>query len=197
MLPDGAHLATKARHNRQQASLYELQQEIVRQAKKTGTRVVFVEGPYTPICATCGQMMAVEADLMVSCPKGHVWDQDEVAARNIYRARVAEAEPAPAKAPPMSRGERIRVARRRRQAQRRPSEWAVRAWTPSCVGGKRTLEAARRTACALVSGKVSYCQHPQAISLQCAPKGRATGAELSTRWNREPNALGPMATRIF
>lgn len=121
--PDGQEneLHALARANRHEASLYQLQKEIKRQAAKAGARIIEVPGPYTPICHTCGQSMPVDRDLIVVCPQGHVWDQDVVAARNILAAACERSgddgvsgERSPQKKQRLTRVQRMHEARARR-----------------------------------------------------------------------------------
>ena len=82
-------LHLRARRNRDRAALYELQSELAKQAQKSGTVLIRVARPYATVCYHCAQSIARDSDrsdLMVSCPQGHVWDQDELAALNIFAA---------------------------------------------------------------------------------------------------------------
>jgi hypothetical protein len=79
-------LHATARRNRTRAALSELQDEIRKQAVKSGSTLIRIEGPYNAHCYRCGQSVDVAADLMVSCTQGHIWDQDELAALNIFTA---------------------------------------------------------------------------------------------------------------
>lgn len=86
--PEGAknELHARSRRNRQRAALYELQSEIKQQAVKSGSVLITVAPPYSSTCARCGEPLATGADLLVRCPQGHLWDQDELAATNIFAA---------------------------------------------------------------------------------------------------------------
>lgn len=56
-------------------------------ATKTGTRIVKVPAAYsTRTCSVCQAVLRETGpDLILQCPKGHLWDQDENAVRNLLR----------------------------------------------------------------------------------------------------------------
>jgi hypothetical protein len=56
-------------------------------ATKTGTRIVRVPAAYsTRTCSVCQAVLRETGpDLILQCPKGHLWDQDENAVRNLLR----------------------------------------------------------------------------------------------------------------
>lgn len=76
-----------ARKNRTRAALYNLQREILWQAKKSGALVKAIDGPFTATCHACGERCAVAEPLMHKCEHCAVtWDQDDNAVRNIFAA---------------------------------------------------------------------------------------------------------------
>ena len=56
-------------------------------ATKTGTRIVRVPAAYsTRTCSVCQAVLRETGpDLILQCPNGHLWDQDENAVRNLLR----------------------------------------------------------------------------------------------------------------
>jgi hypothetical protein len=68
----------------QWAAVAELRKYILEAAVKTGTRIVETETKLsTAICFRCGQYTSHESNLELTCPSGHIWDQDINAAANI------------------------------------------------------------------------------------------------------------------
>lgn len=94
---DGDHpLHQEARAQRQRASVHSFLQELRHQATKTGAEVAVVDPKCTTLeCHTCGahSPQRDRADRIWNCPNGHVWDQDENAARNILTAAIGASAP--------------------------------------------------------------------------------------------------------
>jgi hypothetical protein len=83
-------LPPPARRNRHRAALSTLRDAIELQAKKFGTRLIWIKGPTTQQCAHCGERTRTPHDrseLIWTCSRcGAKWDQDINAARNLLAA---------------------------------------------------------------------------------------------------------------
>jgi hypothetical protein len=83
-------LPPPVRRNRHRAALSTLRDAIKLQAKKFGTRIIWIKGPTTQHCAHCGErtrMPQNRSELIWTCSRcGAKWDQDINAARNLLAA---------------------------------------------------------------------------------------------------------------
>jgi transposase len=79
----GDVLDSAARY-RQWASPAELSLYLRQAAMSTGTVVKEAESAFsTTTCAECGAQATQTGNVILTCPTGHSWDQDENAARNL------------------------------------------------------------------------------------------------------------------
>jgi ssDNA-binding Zn-finger/Zn-ribbon topoisomerase 1 len=87
--PD-TYVEKAARPNRFKSALSELRSELTTAAKAHGSIIVKVASEYTTMeCAECGHIEEFDAAKSIwnTCPKcKNTWDQDENAAKNIFRA---------------------------------------------------------------------------------------------------------------
>lgn len=79
-----------AQRYRQMAALSEFRMALTQAAAKTGTVIAGEAMDTTRLCAECSEMAEGGPALVLRCPRGHEWDQDANAARNLL-AQIAEA----------------------------------------------------------------------------------------------------------